>query len=85
MYRYCRAPLLPKQEDGHAALKSLEEDPAVFAHKQAEVNVSKREIETQPTSVSLRYSQNEDRSPMMQLRLTSLFRALMRVPHTGKS
>jgi hypothetical protein len=36
----------PNKGDGHAALKSLEEDPAVIAYKQAEVNVSKREIET---------------------------------------
>jgi len=36
----------PNKGDGHAALKSLEEDPAVIAHKQAEVNVSKCEIET---------------------------------------
>jgi mRNA-degrading endonuclease RelE of RelBE toxin-antitoxin system len=36
----------PNKGDGHAALKSLAEDPAVIAHKQAEVNVSKREIET---------------------------------------
>jgi hypothetical protein len=36
----------PNKGDGHAALKSLEEDPAVIAHKQAEVNASKCEIET---------------------------------------
>jgi hypothetical protein len=35
----------PNKGDGHAALKSLEEDPAVIAYKQAEVNISKHEIE----------------------------------------